>query len=345
MAVTIESRPAIMTATYLPERVLTNEQIESWNLKVTGQDGVVRPLTAKFIESKIWVLRRHIADPEETVLDMAMAAARPFLGRFKEEVGLVFFSTSYPDGRDNARELADRLGLKPRGLKNEHFACSGFTRVFGEIHRSKALLEGQRVMIACGEKYTPTLADLRGELKEPSRAQTIFGDGGNIFTFIVGQDIETLSFKEHFFKKEESQAILMPVRMDLIRGTSDFIKIPYSKNGYFWMQGREVFDAVIREVPGLIRDAVSEAGLTAEDIAQIIAHQGSGHMLKGLRMVMPDYKGKILSDLEDANLSSAAQPKAFEKALNHGLLKRGDRFVLVAFGAGMYAAVVVGRLN
>lgn len=332
---------AIEIATYLPETLLTNKAMSSWG--IPGHNGGT--LSAEDIFTKTGVIQRYWAAESETVLQMAQKAAR-LLSYQWPDADFVFFTTSYPDGTDNAGKLSEYLRLKPSGYFNVHKACSGFTYVLAYIERNKAKFSDRSALIAASEKYSPTLPNLKEGQIDPGNSQTIFSDGAVVTRLRLDQDICLLSSLNHQFPKEGSQSIRMPINYSLVREPVldlDEAYIPVSEDNYFRMDGRKVYEAVRQEVPTLILDAIEQANLNPENIALVIPHQASRHMLKVLEKQLPQLR--FYHDLEDGNLSSASIPKAWGKAMAEGRIRSGDKLVLAGFGAGLFASIVVVELG
>ncbi len=327
---------ALEIATYFPKQVLENEEIASWQPN-NGR----KPLTAQAIYDKVGVERRYLARADETVLDMGIQAVQSLKSSPQPDV--VFFSTSYPDGVNNAYEVVKSLKFTADGCMNVHTACSGFTVGLNHIWENKDRFSGKKILMVASEKYSPTLTDLRSDDADPSLAQTIFSDGALVMSFTEGQDMKILNALNYSFPKERSVCLRMPVNYGLVRYPALTVDIPSSENGHFWMDGKAVYEGVRETVPGLISTAIEGAGLEARQIKMVIPHQASRHMIEALAKRLPGLQ--IYSDLEDGNWSSASIAKAMLRALQEGVIGSGDKLVLAGFGAGLFASVCVVQLG
>lgn len=323
-------------ATYFPKQVLTNEEIASWNVLLGG-----KPLTAQSIRDKVGVERRFLARADETVLDMGKQSVQALPS--PQAPDMVFFSTSYPDGENNAYEIAKSLNSTAGDCTNVHAACSGTTLALSYMFEHQDRFLGQRILLVASEKYSPTLIDLKSGQEDPSLSQTIFSDGAVTWEFTEGQDLKILNALNYSFPREKSACLRMPINYDLVRYPALTIDIPASEDGFFWMNGKAVYEGVREIVPGLICAAIEEVGLETQQVRMVIPHQASRHMLEALAKRLPALQ--IYSDLEDGNWSSASIPKAMLKALNEGAVRSGDRIVLVGFGAGLFASVAILELG
>lgn len=317
-----------------PVQVLMNQEIASWDVSVSG-----KPLSEQAIFDKTGVKRRFIAD--ETVLEMGLKAAQ--LLPLSPSPDMAIFSTSYPDGTNNAFELVNQLNLLTDGCMNVHAACAGFTLSLSYIFENENRFSQKRILLIASEKYSPTLVDLRSDHDDPSLSQTIFSDGAVAMSFTEGEDIKILNASSYSFPKERSACLRMPVDYGLVRHPALTVDIPASENGYFWMDGRAVYEGIREIVPHLITKTIAGAGLETQQIRMVIPHQASRHMIDALAKRLPTLD--FYRDLEDGNWSSASIPKAMARALGEGAISKGDRLVLAGFGAGLFASVAVIQLN
>lgn len=324
---------------YIPQALLTNDEIASWNVQTAGG----HTLTTGDIFSRTGVERRHIAQHDETSLHMGRLALKEALNG-KRRADVVLVSTSYPHKRHMASSFneTERLGAI---VTHDFFAaCSGFANMISFIKAYEGNFAGLRVALVSTEKYSGTLFDLSSIKSarknkipaDPSLAQTLFSDGAAAMVFTYGRDLSVLASSNKTFPFEYHNAIRMPIDRSNMVYTFSEIFVPNSRSGRFEQDGRKVYQGVMHVVPPLVEQVVEKAGLQPSDIALVIPHQASGKVIDGLQERLPDYP--VLKDMRDGNFSSASIPIALEKAINQGLVVKGDRIVVVGFGAGMYAS-------
>ncbi len=326
-------------AEYVPSTILTNDHIVGWNIPT--RNGT---LTAEEIKSRTGVERRFIADPEETQLTMAtMALDR--LGLRPSQIDALFVSTSHATLINLAQSLRDEFGMSSRTqVMDVHAACSGTVRALGEIKENEAEFQGKNVVLLASELYSRSLVDLSkpdGITKDPSLAQTLFTDGAVAMSGIYGQDFRVLAAQHKYLGEEYRDLIRMPQQTGFTQ-PAIVEPVPQSETGRFIQNGNGVYKLVRRLIPPMVRQLVSDSGLTPEDIQLIIPHQGSGRMVEGLAQDFEaDFAGKTMADYRDGNLSSGSVLRAMKRAFGNGQLQFGQNVVLQQFGAGMFAAGAV----
>ena len=319
---------------YIPQKTLTNREIESWHVR-TPRGNL---LTAGDILKRTGVERRHVATKSETVEQMALIALEEAIDR-KKKFGLVVASTSYPT-RNLSGYLIDAKSLTSMVTFDIYAACSGFTRGLSFIKAHEDAFMGHSVLFVASEKYSDKVFDLKkGVEDDPSLAQTIFSDGAVAIQFVYGKDLRILSAKNKRLPSELAGSIRMPIDRSRMKPIYIEEPVPQSQSGKFEQDGRTVYRAVIDNVPELIRETIRTAHLQENDIKLVIPHQGSGHIIEGLQGRLPNLN--VFSDVADGNFSSASIPKALFKAREEGLIHRGDKVVLAGFGAGLFASVAV----
>ena len=174
-------------AIYFPEKVLSNEelsqQIPEW--------------AAEKIGDKIGISTRHIANEDETALDMAVKASeRVLTDELKNRIDFILLCTQSPDYLlpTSACIMQDRLGLRTDiGALDFNLGCSGF--IYG-LALSKGLIASgiaSNILLVMSETYTKHIH------KTDKSNRSIFGDGAaavivekstfeNIGEFVLGTD-------------------------------------------------------------------------------------------------------------------------------------------------------------
>lgn len=349
--------PSIEIGVFYPSNVLTNQEIEDWN--VTTPNG--RAITGKYLSDKLGIDRRFIATHHQTTEYMGWQVAEKTV-KFPGKVDVILASSSYPTGCHISTRIAEELGIGGIQTKDFHTACSGFVYMLDYLHRNHEEYDGANILLVSTEKYSSTVEDLRDQGNtDTSLAQTIFSDGAVATQFTLGKDLKILASKsEHLPTTVEHPEIQMPVDEDLM--VMPYESVYVARSPKFRQEGPKVVRAVAEHVPRMINHVVHLADtavsggyknhscVSASDIKLVIPHQGSRPILQKVEEGLvtnwdPRYKGKVFADTQDGNWSSASVPKALHRAINDQQIQKGDRLVLAGFGAGMFASVAVVELQ
>jgi 3-oxoacyl-[acyl-carrier-protein] synthase-3 len=315
-----------------------------------------KKLRAERIREKIGVERRHISKDKETVADLGYKAVRAAIGE-RQDIDVVFVSSSHPTSFHVAGEIKNRLSLSGAEVMDFHAACSGSALMFAYLFEEKAKYFGKNVLIVAADKFSNTIVDLTrtDAMKlDPSLGQTIFGDGAAAICFTYGKDIivHAAIKKSLSDPKGKKDLILMGVGKNMFvepciinpvapsPTTSDY---PF---GYFTQNGPGVFEVIYNSIPNVVRETVAKAGLKTQEIDLVIIHPGSRRVVEAItENLKPDFK--VYSDYADANMSSVSLMYSFIKAMREKLIGKGSKVVLCGFGAGspdLYSTTVVIEL-
>ena len=314
-------------ATYLPKKILTNEELvkdfPEWSVEK--------------VASKIGILQRHIADSNETASDMAVQAA---LNLFKEnpevkkeEIDYVLFCTQSPDYHlpTSACLIQQRLSLsKTIGALDFNLGCSGY--VYG-LSLAKGLLCGgiaKNVLLLTAETYSKYLHP------KDKGNRTIFGDGASatlisttgiaeIGNFSLGTDgsgAENLMVRTGCSRHKE---LASDLRFD--EGNN-----PISSD-FLYMNGSEIFNFTLAEVPILVRDTISRNDLEFSDIDLFVFHQANKYIMNFMRKKIKIVESKFYYCLENVgNTVSSTIPIALSQAQKDNRLH--GNILLAGFGVG-----------
>lgn len=317
-------------AYYLPERRLTNEEL-SGNFPEWSVDK---------ISSKTGIYSRPVAAKDEFASDMAIKAAEKLFAEqniSKEAIDFILLCTQSPDYflPTTACILQDKLGLrKNTGALDFNLGCSGF--VYG-LALAKGLIDGRmagNVLLITSETYSKFIHP-----KDKSNL-TIFGDaaaatlisgkgsGGSIGHFDFGTDG---SGAGNLMVKQGG--LRYPPNGELAERSDDFGNITNDANLY--MNGPEIFNFTIAEIPKLIAETLARNGVAQDDIDVFVFHQANRYMLNYLRKKLAVPEEKFYIYLEDcANTVSSTIPIALHQAIKEGKVAPGSKVLVAGFGVG-----------
>ena len=110
------------------------------------------------------------------------------------------------------------------------------------------------------------------------------------------------------------------------------------------MQGQAVFRWAVYQMAPVALEALSAAGISAEQLDAFIPHQANERIIDAMAKAMnlPE-RVAIARDIRNSgNTSAASIPLAMDALYQEGAIKSGDTALLIGFGAGLvYAAQVV----
>ena len=305
---------------------------------------------ANEIVNKTGVEERRFATSEQTASDLCFAAAEQLFkdnGIKKSEIDLLLFVSQTPDYRMPATSitLQHRLGLhKSTAAFDIGLGCSGF--VYGlSVAYAYANMPGiRKVLLLDGET--------RSKVYHPKDRKTgfIFGDAG-VAAIIEKQDVGKSFFSLNSdgskadLIKIDAGAYRMPSSSETVKEkvVDEYGNIRTDEHAY--MNGADVFNFVLREIPKNINQTLSFAGTSIKDFDFYVFHQANkfmnDYLIKKLKL-NPD---KVPSTIHKyGNTSSVSIPITIVDQLKD-LLEEPKQILLCGFGVGMSWATAVIPTN
>jgi len=310
---------------YRPERVVTNEEICR---TIDSSD--------EWIRERSGIATRRFAAPDESVVDMAEAAARVAIeraGLTAADVDAVLLATvTHPYQTPSAASLvAHRLGATPAAALDVSAACAGFC--YGVSLASDMVRGGsaRHVLVIGVEKLSDFL-----DLHDRTTA-FIFGDGAG--AVVIGPS-DHPGIGPTVWGSDGSQwdAIINKHSWLEYRDVED-AEWPALR-----MAGQTVFRWAVWQMSPVAQKAVDAAGISSGDLAAFIPHQANVRIIDAMakQLRLPETV-QIARDITDnGNTSAASVPLAMDRMLADGQTGSGGLALLIGFGAGLtYAAQVV----
>ena len=310
---------------YSPARVVTNaemcERIDS---------------TDEWIRERSGITERRFAAPDETVADMAVAAASKALasaGITADQVDCVIVAsvTHLKATPSAAAEVSHRLGAGRAPAFDISAACAGFC--YG-LSMAQDFIRGgsaKYVVVIGVEKLT--------DIVDPNDRSTafLFADGAG--AAVIGPS-DTPAIGPTVWGADGSQldAITMSGRYEDLRD-DDTAEYPHVV-----MQGQAVFRWAVHDMSIVAQQALDAAGITADQLDAFIPHQANLRIVDAMvrSLKLPADIPVARDIVTSGNTSAASIPLAMDHMLQAGQIRSGGLALLIGFGAGLaYAAQVV----
>ena len=302
------------TGKYLPERVLTNFDLEKM---VETSD--------EWIRSRTGIERRHIAADNEATSDLAYHAARAAIedaGLTPADIDFVVVGTTTPDliFPNVACLLQEKLGVRRGPAFSVEAACTGF--LYSLVIADQFVKSGQaKHALVIGAETMSRIIDWTDR-----ETCVLFGDGAGAVVLEAG---------------EEPGIIYSTLGAD-----GRYKGLLYASSGVstrhregdvaaLRMKGNEVFKVAVKTLENLVDDVMEKNQLEQGQIDWLIPHQANIRIINATakRLQMP-MERVVLTLREHGNTSAASVPMALDTAIKDGRVKRGDLLLLEAFGGG-----------
>jgi 3-oxoacyl-[acyl-carrier-protein] synthase-3 len=306
----------IGTGRYLPERVLTNADLEK-----------MVDTTDEWIRARTGIERRHIAAEDETTCDMSEAAAREAMtaaGVSPKDIDLVIVGTTTPDQifPNVGCLLQARLGIHGCAAFSVEAACTGFIYALGIA--DKFIRTGAaRTALVVGAETISRMVDWTDR-----STCVLFGDGAGAVVLRASEESGIISTHLHADGKYKD---LLYFPSGVSKKPEDFL----SGKDTLVMRGNEVFKVAVSTLGRIVDETLEANNLDKHDIDWLIPHQANMRIINATarKLDMPIDR-VIVTVHEHGNTSTASVPMALDLAIRDGRIKRGDLLLLEAFGGG-----------
>jgi 3-oxoacyl-[acyl-carrier-protein] synthase-3 len=320
----------VSTGRYLPERVLTNSDLEKM---VETSD--------EWIQERTGIRERRIARPDEGAAEMAAQASRRAMERAGVEPGEVDYlilSTATPDRwlPSTACDAQALLGADNAMAFDVAAACSGWLYGLSVAEGFLAAGRGEIALVVATEKMS-AIVDW-----EDRATCVLFGDGAGAAVLKKARGDSGIISSFHKSDGTLGNLLYRPAGGCAVPMSQEVLD---NKDYLLKMAGREVFKNAVRSMAEASDQALQRAGMTGEDIDLLIPHQANMRIISATAKYAGIPMDKVYVNVDRfGNMSSSAVPVALDEAIEQGLVGPGSQILTVAFGAGFTWSAMTFRL-
>ncbi|MDY7991539.1 ketoacyl-ACP synthase III [Paenibacillus polymyxa] len=294
------------------------------------------------ITAKIGIAKRHIAKANEYASDLGVKAANKLFNANdieRNQIDMLIYCTQSPDYilPTTACLLHESLNLpKECAAFDINLGCSGY--VYG-LSIAKSFIESgivNNVLFITSDTYSKYINNRDRSVK------VLFGDGASA-TLVSCMDSDQELIGPFVFGTDGTGKDNLIIKSgglrDPITSKSNIEERDsfgnYRSGRNLFMNGPDVFNFSLREVPSTIRSLLDKSGNTLEDYDHFVFHQANRFMLEKLRKVIKIPLEKFSYNLENiGNTVSSSIPISIYEDFSNGKIKVGDQLMLVGFGVG-----------
>jgi 3-oxoacyl-[acyl-carrier-protein] synthase III len=305
------------TGSYLPERILTNADLEK-----------MVDTTDEWIQSRTGIKARHIAAPEQATSDLALAAAlraMEMAGVTAQEIDMIVVGTTTPDVvfPNVATIVQAALGIHDTPAFSIETACSSFMYALATADKFIKLGEAKCALVIGAECLTRIL-------DWNDRATCVlFGDGAGAVILKPAAEPGILTT---IVSADGQYRDLLNYPMGISQG---FDRLRAGEPAALTMKGNEVFKVAVNTLSRLVDQTLAKANIRQEQIDWLVPHQANLRIItaaaKKLSLPMEQV---VVTVHQHGNTSAASVPIALDTAVRDGRIKPGQLLLLEAFGGG-----------
>ena len=304
--------------TYLPERVLTNADMEKL---VDTSDA--------WIVERTGIRRRHIAADNELTSHLGTKAAVDALEAASlkaDDIDLVILATTTPDDTApaSATKIQYQLGMTRGFAFDVNAACAGFVYALTVADSMLKCGNARRALVIGAEVYSRIV-----DWKDRNTC-ILFGDGAGAFVLEASEQKGTSADRGILFTRLFSDGTYHSI-LNTDGGVSST-----RTAGVLKMVGKEVYRHAVAKMAEPSLEGLAELGLQAQDVDWVVPHQANHRILQGVAKRLGLEEDRLISMVSlHANTSAASIPLAVAQGVRAGKIKPGQLLVLPALGAGL----------
>ncbi len=313
----------IGTGSYVPEKVLSNHDIEKF-----------LDTSDEWIYTRTGVRERRVADKSEATSDLAKIACQRAMetaGVKKDDIDLIVLATITPDTHcpAGANWLEAKLGCDKAVSFDVSAACSGF--IFALHLADKLIRSGANKMalVVAGEIMTRVV-----DWKERESC-ILWGDGAGAVVLtkteagheVVSTHVHTDGANGDTLLMPGGGSLTTPISYESVDKKLHFLKM---------IEANKSFKVAVSRFADAAEEAAAAGDYGMDDIDVIIPHQANIRIIQGMAKKLKVSMGKVYTTIDRyGNISSATVPIALDEAVKDGTISAGKRVVLTAFGGGL----------
>jgi 3-oxoacyl-[acyl-carrier-protein] synthase-3 len=311
---------------YVPPVVVGNEQVAGW----IGE-------SPEWIVARTGIVERRHAPAGVCSSDLALPAAREAMGGAegaRERIGALLVATSTPDQPQpsTAVFLQAKLGLGGPAFGLEA-ACAGFLHSLVVADVLLAARPELGEVLVVGVDTLSRVMD-RGD----RRTASLFGDAAG--AAVVGAVPDGYGIRSWQLVSHGEHAGYVTIPAGGSRLPTDAATVAAGQH-LIRMDGRAVREYIYQELPKLVDQTLAQAGFGIDEVDRVVFHQANPKLIAECAALLgvDPARCPITGD-RYGNTGAASVPITLHAAHGERPLRRDERLLLLAIGAGMTCASV-----
>ncbi|MFH2011223.1 MAG: beta-ketoacyl-ACP synthase III [Pseudomonadota bacterium] len=306
---------------FLPERVVTNKDLEE-----------IIDTSDEWITQRTGIRTRHFLEPGLGNSYMSSRAAKDCLekaGVLPSEIDVIIVGTVTPDMLFPATAcLVQRILNADNAWGFDLGAgCSGF--LFGLTTGAQFIESGRykKVLVIGSDVNTIYLTP------EDRSTYVLFGDGAGAVLLEPSEDpdLGIIDFEKHI---DGAGAPYLHVKGGGSKNPPT-LKTVKNNEHFVYQDGKAVFKYAVKNMADVAIAMMERNNIQNGDLDLFIPHQANMRIIEACAKRMNIDSSKVVINIDKyANTTSGTIPLCLADAVDEGRLKKGDRVIIAAFGAG-----------
>lgn len=307
------------TGSSLPRKVVTNDMLSQF-----------LDTSDEWITTRTGVKSRHVIS-DEKLEDLAIDAAQKALddaGMSASDLDFIICSNVVNEYVTPQLSCIIQGGIGATcPCIDINCACAGFIHALEIAESFYKAGRVRNVLVVCAEEPT-RMTDWSDR-----RTCVLFGDGAGAAVLTPGDNIKSIKLSAASATDKLWQYRLLHPTPYITKEETD---VPLQ------MKGQEVFKFAVKAASKDISRTLEETGFKADDIDHYLLHQANIRIINAIQDYLEQPAEKFPTNIEDhGNSSSSCCPILLDECNRKGILKKGDKIAMSAFGAGFVSGAVL----
>lgn len=310
----------ISTGSYLPEKVLTNHDLEKM---VDTSD--------EWITERTGIKERRIANQNQSSSDLALEASKRALKNAMlkpEKIDLIIVATVSGDYQvpSTGCILQKKLGAINASAMDINAACSGFIYALS-VAEAYIKSEKYKRILVVGSEVLSKFTDWQDRT-----TCVLLGDGAGAVV-VTGDNNKGILSVDIYSDGRLWDLLYIPAGGSSMPASRETLE---KRMHYIKMRGNETFKVAVKTLESLVVDTLKKNNIKPSQLSLLIPHQANLRIIKATVERLGLSMDKVIINLTRyGNTSAASIPIALDEAISEGRIKEGDYILLEAFGGGL----------
>lgn len=305
---------------YVPDYILTNEELSRM---VDTSD--------EWIMTRVGIKERRILTEEGLGTSyLARKAAKQLIAKTgvdPDTIDALIVTTTTPDYKfpSTASIVVGKLGLKNAFAFDFEAACCGFLY---SLDVAASMIQSGRY-----KKIIVIGADKMSSLIDYTDRQTcvLFGDGAGA-VLVEATTEEGVGVQNSYLRTDGKGLPFLHMKAGGSVCPASHFTVDHRLH-YLYQEGRTVFRYAVTNMSDDVLEILKRNNLKGEDVDWVVPHEANLRIIEAVAKRAELYLDRVMINIDHyGNTSAATIPLALWD--NEHLLKKGDKIVFTAFGAG-----------
>jgi 3-oxoacyl-[acyl-carrier-protein] synthase-3 len=335
ISMTLRGASIIGTGMYVPERVVTNFDLEA-----------IMDTDDAWIQQRSGIVERRHVDAGVGTSDLATEAALRAIeaaGIAASDLDMIIVATFTSDHffPGASAMVQHKLGLDTTPAMDVKCQCTGFLFALKTAHAFIASGQYERVLVIGAEVHSNGLS-----FTDSGRdTAVLFGDGAGALILEATDDPSSGILDVQLFTQGEHMKRLWMDAPGMLYNPMISKEMIDEGRHFPTMDGRFVFKHAVTRMPQALLGVLGDQNLSPDDVDLFLFHQANLRINEFVAQRLKVAPERVFNNIQKyGNTSAATLPICLDECVRSGRVKKGDLITMTGFGSGFTWGSAVLRL-